>query len=449
MKNVLILGAGQSSPYLISYMLKYAEKYDWFIIVGDKDYNLANERINRHPRGTAVEFDVNDEMLRKSLIGKCDIVINFLAPVFQYQIALECLDMGKHCVTASYENARTRDLHKDAMRKGIIILNEMGLDPGIDHIWAMSIIDKVRANDGIITSILSYGSGLPAPESVANPLKYAITWNPRNVAMAGESGAQYMENGKIKVLTQSHVFNRTWAVEVDGVGTLEAYPNRDSLIYIDVFNLKRVDTMIRGTLRYPGWCETWSQLVKLGMPNETMRIPNLNKITYAEFTEMFLPLNANGTKLDTRVANFLGINPTGKIMDNLRWFGLFTNEKIDSDPKTAAEVLTNILKKKLILPAGGRDMVILIHELDVEYPKENKKEKIISTMVEYGDPNGFTAIAKTVGLPAAIAAKLILNKELPLSGCYIPIQPIIYTKVIEELKKEGINFTERIESRDE
>ncbi|MFH0736499.1 MAG: saccharopine dehydrogenase C-terminal domain-containing protein [bacterium] len=448
MKNVLILGAGQSSPYLISYMLEQAEMFDWFITVGDKDFNLANERINRHPRGNAVEFDVNDEMLRKSLINKCDIVINFLAPVFQYQIALECLDMGKHCVTASYENPRTRDLHKDAMRKGIIILNEMGLDPGIDHIWAMSIIDKVRANNGIVTSILSYGSGLPAPESVTNPLKYAITWNPRNVAMAGESGAQYMENGKIKVLTQAQVFNRTWSVDVDGVGRLEAYPNRDSLIYIDVFNLKYIHTMIRGTLRYPGWSETWSQLVKLGMPNETMRIPHLNEISYAEFTEMFLPLNANGTKLDTRVANFLGINPTGKIMDNLRWLGLFTNEKIDSDPKTASEVLVNILKKKLILPDGGKDMVILIHDLDVEYPKENKKERIVSTMVEYGDPDGFTAIAKTVGLPAAIAAKLILNDQLPLSGCYIPIEPVIYTKVIEELKKEGIDFKERVETRE-
>nr|HPN38366.1 saccharopine dehydrogenase C-terminal domain-containing protein [Melioribacteraceae bacterium] len=347
MKNVLILGAGQSSPYLIDYMLKSAETFDWFVTVADKDYNLVLERIKRHPKGNAVEFDVNDELLRKSLIANSDIVINFLAPMFQYQIALDCLDLGKDCITASYENPRVQALHKDAMRKGIIILNEMGLDPGIDHMWAMAIIDKIHEEKGIITSFLSYGSGLPAPDSINNPLKYAITWNARNVAMAGESGAQYMEDGKIKVLSQSHVFNRTWQVEVDDIGVLEAYPNRDSLTYIDVFNLKYLHTIIRGTLRFPGWCETWSQLVKLGMPNEIMRIPNLNEISYADFVEMFLPINSNGTKLDTRVANYLGVNPTGKIMENLRWLGLFSNEKIKNSPKTAAEVLTDILIEKL------------------------------------------------------------------------------------------------------
>jgi saccharopine dehydrogenase (NADP+, L-glutamate forming) len=444
MKNVLILGAGQSSPYLIDYMLKNAESNDWFITVGDKDYNLALERVKRHHRGNAVEFDVNDELLRKSLISNSDIVINFLAPVFQYQIALDCLDMGKDCVTASYENPRVRTLHKDAIRKGIIILNEMGLDPGIDHMYAMSIIDKIHEEEGIITSFLSYGSGLPAPDSINNPLKYAITWNARNVAMAGESGAQYIEDGKIKVLNHSQVFNRTWQVEVDGVGILEAYPNRDSLTYIDVFNLKYLHTMIRGTLRFPGWCETWSQIVKLGIPNEIMRIPNLNQFTYAEFTEMFLPINSNGYKLDTRVANYLGINPTGKIMENLRYLGLFSDKKIKNSPQTAAEVLTDILKDKLKLSENGRDMVILIHDFEVQYPKTGKKERRVSTLVEYGDPNGFTAIAKTVGLPAAIAAKLILNNQIPLKGCYIPIHPVIYSKVIDELKQDGIDFKERI-----
>lgn len=445
MKNVLILGAGQSSPYLISYMLKHAAEFDWFITVCDKDYSLANSRINGHVRGTALEFDVNDERQRTTLISKADIVINFLAPIFQFQIASDCLAHGKNCVTASYENPRVVDLHKDAERKGIIILNEMGLDPGIDHIMALSIIEKIKARKGVITSFTSYGSGLPAPDSINNPLKYAITWNPRNVAMAGESGAQYMEEGKIKVLSQTQVFNRTWTVDVEGVGTLEAYPNRDSLVYIDEFHLEYVHTMIRGTLRYPGWCETWSQLIKLGIPNEIMRIPNLNQMTYEEFTSMFLPINLCGTKLETRVATYLGINPTGKIMENLRWLGLFSKEKISDDPKTAAEVLTNLLKEKLTLPSGGRDMVILVHELEASFSDTNKRERIISTMVHYGEPNGLTAIAKTVGLPAGIAAKLILTNQLSLSGCYIPIIPQIYTPVMEELRKEGIDFTEKVE----
>lgn len=444
MKNILVLGAGQSAPYLIDYLLKNAEKNDWFVTVADKDYNLALERIKRDPHGNAVEFDVNDEQLRKSLINNSDIVVNFLAPVFQYQIALDCLDLGKDVITASYENNRVRELNKDAIKKGIIILNEMGLDPGIDHMWAMFVIDKIRKEGGIITSFLSYGSGLPAPESVNNPFKYAITWNPRNVTMAGESGAQYMEDGKIKILSHNNVFNRTWRVNVDGIGTLEAYPNRDSLTYIDVFNLKYLHTMIRGTLRYPGWSETWSQIVKLGIPNEIMRIPNLNTKTYSQFTEMFLPINSNGNKLDTRVANYLGINPTGQIMENLRWLGIFSEEKIKNNPKTAAEVLTDLLKEKFTLPEGGRDMVILVHDFDVELPETGKKEKRIYTLVEFGEPNGFTAIAKTVGLPAAIAAKLILQNQIPLKGCHIPIHPAIYTKVIDELKLNGIDFKEKI-----
>ncbi|MCF8242940.1 MAG: saccharopine dehydrogenase NADP-binding domain-containing protein [Melioribacteraceae bacterium] len=442
MKNVLILGAGQSTPFLITFMLKEAEKNDWYVTVCDRDYEMAAMRINGHPRGNAVEFDVNDAILRQTQIQNSDIVINLLAPVFQYTVAVDCIQYEKPCITASYEDNRMRDLNKDALRKNILILNEMGLDPGIDHMSAMKMIDEVRDNGGIIRSFCSYGSGLPAPNVESNPLRYCITWNPRNIAMAGEKGAQYMENDNIKVVPHHEVFRRTWQVDVDDVGTFEAYPNRDSLVYLDTFSLKHAHTMIRGTLRYPGWSETWLQIIKLGMPNENMRIPNLNKKTFAEFTEMFVPLNANGTKLSQRVANYLGISPTGKITENLRWLGLFSDEKIPGNPQTAADVLIDLLQQKLPLPKGAHDMVALIHELEVEYPEKNEKEIITSTFVEYGDGNGITAIAKTVGMPAAIAAKLILQGELPLTGCHIPIHPTIYTRVLDELKTEGLKFIE-------
>lgn len=450
MKNILILGAGQSAPYLIDYLLKQAEENDWFVTVCDMNYDLACERIKGHSRGNAVEFDVNDEVMRNTQIKNADVVVNFLAPTFQYLIALDCLSHGKHVISASYENVRVADLHKDALRKGILILNEMGLDPGIDHMSAMQIIQNVRDNNGLIDSFVSYGSGLPAPDVESNPLRYCVTWNPRNVAMAGETGAQYMEKGKIKILAHREVFQRTWVVDVDGVGTLEAYPNRDSLVYQDLFKLHTVNTMIRGTLRYPGWSETWLQIVRLGMPNENLKIPDLENKTYAEFTEMFVPLSTNGSKIETRIAHFLDINPTGKIMQNLKWLGLFNDEKIGGGVKTPAEVLTKILRDKLPLPDGARDMVALIHEIKAHYPDDNnRKEKITSTFVEYGEPNGFTAIAKTVGLPAAIAAKLLMIGELPITGCQIPTHPVIYMRVLEELKNHGFRFKEKREPIEE
>ncbi len=446
MKNVLILGAGQSAPYLIAYMLEQAAKQGWFVRVCDRDIELARSRLGDHPKGDAVEFDVNDEKLRKTLIQKSDVVINFLSPFFQHLIALDCLTFGKNCVTASYEDRRVRNLNRDAQRKGILLLNEMGLDPGIDHMSAMALIESIRDRGGEIKSFISYGSGIPAPEVKSNPLHYCITWNPFNVANAGWQGAQYMENGQLKLLSHHQGFQRTWRVDVDGVGMLEAYPNRDSLVYRDLFDLKCVDTMIRGTLRYPGWSETWLQIVKLGMARESFDIPDLGKKTHAEFTEMFLPLNITGSKLETRVANFLGISPTGNIMDNLRWFGLFSEEVIGGNVKTTADVLTRRLVEKMPLPEGARDMVVLVHDVEAVFQGEgNRQEHIVSTLIDYGDPGGFTAIARTVGLPAAIAARLMLEGELPLTGCHIPTHPIIYKKVLAELKDMGLEMKERIE----
>ncbi|MEN8194109.1 MAG: saccharopine dehydrogenase C-terminal domain-containing protein [Bacteroidota bacterium] len=444
MKNVLILGAGQSSPFLIMYMLEQAEKHDWFVTVADYDYDSACEKVCDHPKGKAVQFDVNDENLRNSLIEQSDIVLNFLAPPYQYLIAIDCLTHSKHVISASYENSRVGLLNDDAKRKGILILNEMGLDPGIDHMSATAIIQGIRDKGGYISSFISYGSGVPAPEVQSNPLNYCITWNPRNVVMAGDVGALYMEDGKMKVLPYDQLFNQTWEVEVDGVGTFEAYPNRDSLVYKDIFKFSKVDTMIRGTLRYPGWSETWAQIVKLGFPNEYLKIPNLPEMTYREFTEMFLPMTFNGSQVEQRVANFLKISPTGKIMGNLRWLGLFSDEVIGGNVTTAAEVMQKILVEKMPLPSGKRDMVMLVHDIIAEYPEQNKREKHIATLVDYGEPDGITAIAKTVGAPAGIAAKLILLGELNLTGTHIPTHPEICDKVLKELETLNLKFVEKV-----
>ena len=446
MKQILVLGAGQSAPYLINYLLNQAKQHGWFVTIGDRDLSQALKALDNHPSGTAVQFDINDSAMRATHFQKVDVVVNMLSPVFQHLIALECLNYNAHMISASYQSKEVEDLSLDAHRKGLLILNEMGLDPGIDHMSAMKLIHSVQKAGGVITSFLSYGSGLPAPDVKSNPLQYSITWNPRNIVRAGEVGAQYMENGKIKILSHHTVFTRTWMVEVDGVGTLEAYPNRNSLVYKDIFGINSVKTMIRGTLRYPGWSETWHQIIRLGLPNDTMPNPHYNEMTYRDFLEMFLPLHASGSKLEQRVANYLNISPTGKIMDNLKWLGLFSNEPIGGNPTNASEVIIDLLIKKMPLPTGTRDMVILQHEIEAEYPERgNHLERIQSTLIEYGEPGGFTAMSKTVGLPAALAAKMVLTGQLPLTGCQLPTHPAIYEPVLEELKKTGISFKEKTE----
>ncbi len=446
MKNVLVLGAGKSSPYLISHLLRLADEHDWFVTVGDMDMEMAYDRIGGHARGSAIRFDVNDSDLRTRQIRNSDLVVNMLSPAFQELVAWDCLANGKHMLSVSYRGQGVRNLERDAQRKGVVLLCELGLDPGIDHMSAIALIRRLRSEGARITSFCSYGSGIPSNDQPHNPLRYAVTWNPRNVVMAAEAGAQYLENGKIKIVPHHHVFHHTWPIEVQGVGMLEAYPNRDSLSYMKSFSLKDVTTMIRGTLRYPGWSETWSRVVQLGLPNETLRIPNLAERTYAEVVEMFLPQSAGGDNLHSRVANYLGISPTGKIMENFSWLGLFSDEPTGCQGETAAEMMIDLLSEKLPLGPGQRDMVVLLHKLKVDYPDSDRPaERITSTMVARGEPGGFTAMSKTVGLPTALAAKLILTDQISMAGTLIPTHPSIYAPILEELAEAGIAFTEEVE----
>jgi len=445
MKNVLVLGAGKSTPYLVHYLLQNARKNDWFVTVADRDLKAARALVKQHPRGSAVLFDINDAEMRSAQISKSDIVLNILSPMFQHQIAMSCLHYGKHMISVSYEDNRIRDMEKDALRKGILLLTEMGLDPGIDHMSASSMIDKVRKKGGVINRFESYGGGLPALDSLNNPLKYVISWDPRNVVMAGESGAQYFKDGKIKIIPHHTVFLHSWPMDVKGVGTLEAYPNRDSLNYKNLYGFEKAHTVIRGTLRYPGWSETWLQIVRLGMTNEGQRIPNLKNVTWAELTEMFLPLNSQGPHVGQRVANFLNLSPTGQIMQNLEWLGLFSDEKIGLNVETSAQALTHLLGKRLQLKKDARDMVIIMHRMDVTYPKTKKSERYTATMIQNGKRGGFTAMAKSVGLPAGIVAKLLLTNKLPLTGCHIPTHPAIYDPVLKGLAESGLIFDESVE----
>jgi saccharopine dehydrogenase-like NADP-dependent oxidoreductase len=450
MKHILILGAGQSAPYLIAFLLEHARQHDWFVTVADLDERLAAARVGDSPRGAAIAIDASDHDMMSAQIQKADVVVNLLSPVFQHQIAWECVLHGKHMISASYRDRQVRQLHRDAQRKGVLILCEVGLDPGIDHMSAMRVIHDIHNRGGVIERFYSYGSGVPAPDSIDNPLKYVVTWNPRNVVMSAEHGAQYLIDGKIKIVPHSHVFQRSWPVNVDGIGPMEAYPNRDSLSYKELYGLPHADTMMRGTLRYPGWSETWHQIVRLGLPNENMRIPALKNRTWAELVEMFIPRDVAGVDLPQRVASHLNISPTGHIMQNMRWLGLFDEAPTAVEGETAADAMIHLLRKKLALKEGGRDMVVIVHEVHVRYPDENDRfEKVTSTMVEYGQPSGFTAMAKTVGLPAAIAVKLLLTGDLPMTGSHIPTHPAIYTPILAELEATGIRITEKTSPAEE
>ena len=445
MKQVLVLGAGRSAPFLVHRLLDMAVESNWFITVADLDRVAAEWLVAGHPRGAAIRFDVNDAAMRDARISQADVVVNMLAPAFQHLVAWDCLSHGTHMLSVSYRDEAVRALDADAHRRGVLLLSELGLDPGIDHMSAMALLDRIQADGGRVTAFRSYGSGVPAPGQDVNPLGYWITWNPRNVVMSGEYGAQYMENDRIKLVPHHRVFRHTWPVDVEGAGRMVAYPNRDSLSYGSVFGLEHAETILRATMRWPGWCETWDAIVRLGLPNESMRVPDLGRRSAREVLEMFLPDNGDAEgggsgDEEERVARLLDIPSDGDVLRNLRYMGLFSDEVLRCEGTTPAAMLTHLLRTRLSIPAGGRDMVILMHELDVRLP-DDSSERITSTMVTEGDSR-FTAMARTVGLPAAITVRLLLDGDLTLTGSLIPTHPAVYVPVLRALEQEGLVFTE-------
>lgn len=445
MNQVLVLGAGRSAPFLVHRLLDMAIESNWFVTVADLDRAAAESLVAGHPRGAAIQFDVNDEAMRNARISQADVVVNMLAPAFQHLVAWDCLSHGTHMLSVSYRDEAVRALDADAHRKGVLLLSELGLDPGIDHMSAMALLDRIRTEGGRVLAFRSYGSGVPAPGQEMNPLGYWITWNPRNVVMSGASGAQYMESGKTKLVPHHRVFRHTWPVEVEGAGEMVAYPNRDSVSYGSVFGIGEAETIIRATMRWPGWCETWDAIVRLGLPNESLRVPDLGCRSGREVLEMFLPETGDSTEvgsreLEARVASLLGIPANGEVIRNLEFLGLFSDRVLGCTGETPADMLIHLLRTRLPIPVGGRDMVILLHEIEVRQA-DDSLERITSTMVTEGDA-GFTAMARAVGLPTALAVRLLLDGSLTLTGSLIPTHPAVYAPVLRALEDEGLVFAE-------
>ncbi|MBN1650040.1 MAG: saccharopine dehydrogenase NADP-binding domain-containing protein [Bacteroidales bacterium] len=439
MQHILILGAGLSASSLIKYLLDHSEQYDWHIRLGDLSVETAQAKINNHPRGAAFYFDVNDENLCREEVKKADIVVSMLPASLHFKVARACVDFGKNMVTASYVSPQIEALNEEAKAKNVLILNEIGVDPGIDHMSAMQVIDRIKTLGGEITSFQSSTGGLVAPKYDNNPWNYKFTWNPRNVVLAGQGVSKFIRNGKYKYIPYHKLFKRIVRTEVLDYGEFEIYPNRDSLKYREIYGLDHIPSMFRGTMRRPGYSRSWNIFVQLGMTDDSFIIEDSENMTYREFVNSFLEYETK-IPVETKLANYLGIEEESEIMYKLRWLDLFKPIKIGLKRATPAQILQHILLKKWVLDKEDKDMIVMQHRF--EYTLKNQNKVILSSMAIEGTDQTHTAMSKTVGYPVAIACKLILTGKIKDVGVKLPLDASIYEPVLEELQSFGIQFIE-------
>lgn len=441
MQSIFVIGAGRSSSSLISYLLTHASFENWRVKVGDVSLELAQQKIAGHEKGEAIAFDMNDEAQRHKEIQGADLVISMLPANLHGKVAQDCVRFKKNLVTASYVSDEMRTLDEAAKEAGILLLNEIGLDPGIDHLSAMKIIDAAKAAGEEITLFKSYCGGLVAPESNDNPWGYKFSWNPRNVILAGQATAQYREQGEYKYIPYNRLFTQTETITVEGIGSFDGYANRDSLSYLAPYGIENIPTILRGTLRMTGYCKAWNVFVKLGLTDDTYKIEQANEMTYRALIESYLPFGKKSTK--EKLIEFMGADFDGDVLKKLEWLGIFEDTKIELSNGSPAQILQQLLEEKWLLKHDDKDMIVMQHQFETRHTSTKKARKIYSTLVVKGDDNVHTAMAKTVGLPMAIAARKILKGEIKLTGVQIPVMKEIYEPVLEELETLGIRFEER------
>ena len=446
MKKILVLGAGKSATTLITYLLGNAKQHGWHITVGDFHIETAIQKIGGHECGTAIFFDVKNAELRAKCVQEHDIVASVLPAAFHQMVALDCLEYGKHIITPSYVSQENAALDKAFKDKNLLFMGEIGLDPGIDHMSMMRTLDEIKAKGANIKAVRSFCGALIAPESDNNPWNYKFTWAPMNVVLAGQGTAQYLKNGKPKYIPYNRLFSLTENYHIEGLGTYEAYANRDSLSYLDKYQLSQIPTFIRGTLRKEGYCEAWNTFVKLGLTDDNISIYNTEKLTYSDLIHAFLPSNyiEENPDVQTALAEFLHIGVASPIMKKLAWLGLFDkNNFIGQGPATPAKILHDLLIKKWALEEADVDMIIMLHKIDYELDGYNFSHT--STMVQKGEDAENTALAATVGLPMGMMIKLLLTTDLQLSGVQIPIMKEVYEPILKELEEYDVFFTDKEE----
>ncbi len=439
-KSILVLGAGRSSSALISYLLENAENGGWQVTVGDYMEQAAKDRIGHSKFGTAIRFNIEETELCSEAVSAADVVISLVPADLHPRVAELCLKFNKHLLTASYVSDKMQSYHEDAKSKGLLFMNECGLDPGIDHMSAMEVIDKIKERGGRILSFESFAGGLIAPETDPdNPWRYKFTWNPRNVVIAGQGVAKFIEQGEYKFIPYQQLFKRTTNVHIHGYGDYQGYANRDSLKYIDTYGLNGVKTMVRGTLRNEGFCAAWNVLVQLGCTDDTYQMEGVDKMTHRDFINAFLPYS-KVDMLEGKLANRFGLDESGFEIQKLKWSGFFEQERIGLDRGTPAQILEHILNKKWKLEPVDKDMVVMWHRFTYEI--ENEKREIQTHLILKGVDAVHTAMAKGVGLPLAIGAKLLLKGKLKQRGVCIPVDKEIYLPILEELGTLGIHSEE-------
>lgn len=439
MKNILVIGAGRSASSLIKYLLDNSASEQWQITVADVALDLVKQKTNNHPNSRPLVFDINNEQQRAEEIQRADLVISMLPAFMHMNVAKDCVRFKKHLATASYVSKEMAELDEAAKSAGIILMNEIGLDPGIDHASAMKIIDEIHEKGGELTLFKSFCGGLVAPESNDNPWGYKFSWNPRNVILAGQGTAQYIEHGEYKYIPYNRLFTQIDTVEMEGYGAFDAYANRDSLSYRHFYGLETIPTMLRGTLRMPGYCKAWNVFVKLGLTDDSYKIEASNKMTYRELLEAFLPSGKATTK--EKLVAFMGNEMDAEILSKLEWLGIFEDRAIKVANASPAQILQDLLEEKWKLGATDKDMIVMQHQF--EYTLNGKSHKINSSLVVKGEDQTYTAMAKTVGLPLAITSKLILQGKIKARGVTIPTQKEIYQPLLAELENLGVQFLEK------
>lgn len=438
MQTVLILGAGLSSTSLIKYFLDHSH-HQWKIRVGDIKLENAIKRIEGHPEGEAFLFDVYDPVQCREEIEQASIVISMLPARMHHLVAECCVELGRDMVTASYLSPAIRALDSEAREKGIVLMNECGVDPGIDHMSAIQMIHRIREEGSELNGFESSTGGLVAPGYENNPWRYKFTWNPRNVVLAGHEGARFLHNGKFKYIPYHKVFRRIETIHVPELGEFEVYGNRDSLTYRETYGLHNLQTMFRGTIRRPGYCEAWDIFVQLGATDDTYVMENTEEMTYREFINSFMAYRTD-IPVDQKLSNYLGLDKDSAMMERLRWLGIFDDTRIGVAGLTPAKILQNILEEKWQLNPGDKDMIVMQHQFD--FKKDGVQKKRFSTMVCIGEDTKHTAMSMTVGLPLAMVARRILEGAYQEKGVQLPIQPEIYNPVLEELEEYGIRFVD-------
>ncbi|TXD82551.1 saccharopine dehydrogenase [Subsaximicrobium wynnwilliamsii] len=442
MRKILIIGSGKSTSYLLKYLLDKSEEEDLHIIVADKDIQNAKNLLNDHKNSQAIALDVFDRSAREKAIENADIVISMLPARYHIEVAKDCISFGKNMVTASYVSSEMADLDKAAKNKGLVFMNEIGVDPGLDHMSAMDVLDRIREKGGKIILFESFAGGLVAPESDNNLWNYKFTWNPRNVVVAGQgSAAKFIQEGTYKYIPYHRLFRRTEFLEIDGYGRFEAYANRDSLKYQSIYGLDSIKTLYRGSMRRVGYSRAWNMFVQLGLTDDSYTIDDSENMSYRDFMNAFLAYSpTDSVELKFRMA--LKIDQDDIVWDKLIELDIFSNKKMVALKKaTPAEILQKILMDSWQLGPDDKDMLVMYHKFG--YELDGKEYQIDSTMVTIGEDQTYTAMAKTVGLPVAIATLAILNEKITTPGVQIPINKEVYQPILKELQEFGIVFTEK------